>query len=156
MKTNQTKIKSGRRSLRLFSLSVLLGIGLLISGSTMAQVLYSVSNLTGVGYTPISGGTVINSTAQLTAGAQSTNQDDGSALVTLPFTFNYSGGNYTQVTFCTNGWIGFGNQSTVTALNSRTAGNLWISTEPSNTLGAWFKDMGANFGVGSPVKWFMV
>lgn len=156
MKTNQTKIKSGRRCLRLFSLSVLLGIGLLISGSTMAQVLYSVSNLTGVGYTPISGGTVINSTAQLTAGAQSTNQDDGSALVTLPFTFSYCGANFTQVTFCTNGWIGFGDQSTVTALNSRTAGNLWISTEPSNTLVHGLKTWGLTSVLGSPVKWFMV
>ncbi|MBK9046629.1 MAG: hypothetical protein IPL74_07975 [Bacteroidetes bacterium] len=30
------------------------------------------------------------------------------------------------------------------------AANLWSTTEPSNTLGAWFKDMGANFGVGFP------
>jgi hypothetical protein len=150
MKKDPTKSMLDRRKLRLFSLSILFGIGMLLGTSSMAQVLYSVSNLTGVGYTPITGGTVINSTAQLTAGAQSTNQDDGSALVTLPFTFNYCGTNFTQVTFCTNGWIGFGNQSAVSASNSRAAGNLWTTTEPSNTLGAWMKDMGANFGVGFP------
>ncbi|MBK7968203.1 MAG: hypothetical protein IPK08_04345 [Bacteroidetes bacterium] len=86
MKKNPTSYLLDRRKLRLFSMSILLGLGMLLSNSSFAQVLYSVSNLTGVGYTPISGGTIINSTAQLTPGSMTVNQDDGSALITLPFT----------------------------------------------------------------------
>jgi hypothetical protein len=109
---------------------------------------YTRTVLTGQTYTPIAGGTVINTAAGLTAGYMSASQDDGAVLVTLPFTFNYGGNNFTQVTFCTNGWIGMGAQSAVTALQSRTAGNLWSTTLPNNTIAPWFGDLGANFPTG--------
>ncbi|MBK9045284.1 MAG: hypothetical protein IPL74_00850 [Bacteroidetes bacterium] len=59
---------------------------------------------------PLSGGgiTTINTTAQLLTGMGSTNQDDGGVVVTLPFTFNYNGNSFNQMSFCTNGWVGAG------------------------------------------------
>lgn len=111
--------------------------------------------LTGQTYSQITG-TIINTDAQLTPGSMSVNQDDGSVLVNLPFTFTYNGNNFTQVTFCTNGWIGMGNQTTsVSAAQGRAPGNLFTATVPNNTIAPWFGDMGANFpapgGVGSMV-----
>lgn len=120
---------------------------LLLTGTAVGQLQYNRTVLSGLTYTPLSGGgiTVINSTAGLTTGYMSANQDDGAALVTLPFTFDYNGNSFTQVTFCTNGWVGMGAQSTVTAAQSRAPANLWTSTVPNNTLAAWFRDGGANF-----------
>jgi len=109
---------------------------------------YTRTVLTGQTYTPIAGGTVINTVAGLTAGYMSVSQDDGAVLVTLPFTFNYAGNSFTQVTFCTNGWIGMGAQSAVTAAQSRAAGNLWTTTAPNNVIAPWFGDLGANFPTG--------
>ncbi len=117
---------------------------------TKAQsvISYGRTELSGQTYTQITGGTVINTAAQLTAGYMTGNQDDGAVLVTLPFTFTYGGNPFTQVTFVTNGWIGLGAQSTVTAAQSRAPGNLFTTTAPNNTIAAWFKDMGANFPSG--------
>jgi hypothetical protein len=135
------------------SITKILGVGLFLlslgASPTKAQINYSVTNLTGLTYAPIVGGTVINTNAGLTAGVMSTNQDDGAAIVTLPFTFTYNGNSFTQVTFCTNGWIGMGNQSTVTAAQSRAPGNLFTTTVPNNAIGGWFRDMGANFPTGT-------
>lgn len=137
--------------------ALVLLITLCLSNVASAQfiVLYGRTVLTGQTYTPITGGTVINTTAGLSTG-MSQNADDGSRLVTLPFTFTYDNNPFTQVTFCTNGWIGMGNQTTsVTAAQSRAQGNLFITTVPNNTIAAWFGDMSANFpapgGVGSMV-----
>src|SRR5689334_15489321 len=79
-----------------------------------AQVMYNLSSLTGQTYTQLTGGgiTIINTTAQLTAGMGSTNSDDGGVVVTLPFTFTYNGNTFTQMSMCTNGWLGAGNQGT--------------------------------------------
>ena len=93
--------------------------------------------------------TTINTTAQLTAGMGSASQDDGGVVVTLPFTFSYMGNTFTQMSMCTNGWVGAGNQSTIDAVSMRTAGNLFTTTIPNNTIAAWFKDMGANFPTGT-------
>lgn len=109
---------------------------------------YTRTVLTGQTYTPIADGTVINTVAGLTAGYMSVSQDDGAVLVTLPFTFNYGGNSFTQVTFCTNGWIGMGAQSAVTAAQSRAPGNLWTTTAPNNVIAPWFGDLGANFPTG--------
>ncbi|OSZ81836.1 hypothetical protein CAP35_00785 [Chitinophagaceae bacterium IBVUCB1] len=122
--------------------------------NTHAQItLYSRTVLTGQTYAPMVGGTVINTNAGLSAGSMSTNADDGAVLVNLPFTFPYDNNNFTQATFCTNGWVGLGNQLTVSAANGRIQGNLFTGTVPNNTLAAWFGDMSANFpgpaGVGS-------
>ena len=112
---------------------------------------YTRTALTGLTYTQITGGTVINSTSGLSSTAMSANDDDGAVLVTLPFTFTYNGNSFTQVTFCTNGWIGMGNQLTVSAADGRTAGNLFTTAAPNNTLAAWFGDMTANFPAGGGV-----
>ncbi len=37
-----------------------------------------------------------------------TNRDDASVVVSLPFTFQYYGLDYTQLTICTNGWVALG------------------------------------------------
>jgi len=139
----------------LFSLTRILFLfaALTASNTLSAQITaYTRTVLNGQAYTPVTG-TVINTNAQLTPGSMSVNQDDGSVLVNLPFTFTYNGNNFTQVTFCTNGWIGMGNQTlTVSAANGRAPGNLFTTTVPNNTLAAWFGDMGANFpGSGSMV-----
>ena len=78
--------------------------------------------------------------------------DDGALTVTLPFTFTYNGNTFTTVTFCTNGWIGLGNQLAVSTTNGKTPGNLFTTTAPANTLAPWFKDMDSQF----PIKrfWF--
>ncbi|MBK6641180.1 MAG: hypothetical protein IPG39_08015 [Bacteroidetes bacterium] len=111
------------------------------------------STLTGLTYTPLSGGgiTTINTTAQLLTGMGSTNQDDGGVVVTLPFTFNYNGNSFNQMSFCTNGWVGAGDQGTIDAVNMRVPANFYTSTIPNNTIAAWFRDMGGNFptGIGS-------
>ncbi|MBN8671139.1 MAG: T9SS type A sorting domain-containing protein [Chitinophagales bacterium] len=137
--------------------ALVLFITLCLSNVASAQfiVLYSRTVLTGQTYTPITGGTVINTNAGLSTG-MSQNADDGSRLVNLPFTFTYDNNPFTQVTFCTNGWIGMGNQTTsVSAANGRAPGNLFTTTVPNNTIAAWFGDMSANFpapgGIGSMV-----
>ena len=103
---------------------------------------YSRTVLTGQTYTQISGGTTINTDAGLTNGSA----DDGNILVTLPFTFTYNGTAFTQATFNTNGWVGMGDQSAISAANSRAAGNLFTTTAPNNTLAAWFGDGSGNWG----------
>ena len=107
---------------------------------------YSRTVLSGLTYTQISGGTVINSNAQLTGLGSS--DDDGGLVVTLPFTFTYDGIGYTQVTFCTNGWIGMGNQTSLTASQGRAPGSLFTSTVPNSTIGCWFGDGCANWSSG--------
>jgi len=111
---------------------------------------YSLTPISGQTYAQLTGGgiTVVNTNAQLTAGMGSGTQDDAGVVITLPFTFTYNGNTFTQMSMCTNGWVGAGNQGTIDALNMRIPGNLFTSTIPNNTLAAWFKDMGANFPVG--------
>jgi hypothetical protein len=111
---------------------------------------YTRTPLTGLTYTPIAGGTVINTNAGLTVGGiTAPTQDDGVALVTLPFTFTYAGNTFTQATFATNGWVGLGNQTAVTDVQSRASGNLFTAALPNNTLAPWFGDLGANFPTGN-------
>ncbi len=112
---------------------------------------YTLSNLTGQAYTTLTGGgiTIINTNAQLTPTMGSATEDDGGIVITLPFTFSYMGSSFTQMSMCTNGWVGAGNQGTIDATSMRTPGNLFISTIPNNTIAAWFKDMGANFPTGT-------
>ncbi|MBS1771609.1 MAG: T9SS type A sorting domain-containing protein [Bacteroidetes bacterium] len=140
---------------RIFTRALTVLVALLVSQQSFAQITaYTRTVLSGQTYTQITGGTVINTTVQLSA-SMSTNADDGAVLVTLPFTFTYNGNTFTQVTFCTNGWIGMGNQLAVTAAQGRASGNLFSATVPNNTLAPWFGDMSANFpapaGIGSMV-----
>ncbi len=112
---------------------------------------YTLSNLSSQTYSTLTGGgiTIINTNAQLTSGMGSTNQDDGGVVVTLPFNFTYMGNTFTQMSMCTNGWVGAGDWGTIDAASMRAGGNLFTSTIPNNTIAAWFKDMGANFPLGT-------
>ncbi len=127
-------------------------ISALASISSIPQTIsnYTLSNLTGQTYAPLSGGgiTIINTSAQLTPGFADATQDDGGVLITLPFTFNYMGNAFTQMSMCTNGWVSAGNSSVITGAQSRNPGSFFTTTIPNNTIAPWFKDMGANFPVG--------
>lgn len=68
--------------------------------------------------------------------------DDGRWIINLPWAFSFNGGLYTQVTVCTNGWLGFGSQAT----NTFTAGNAFNSTLPNIVAFPWMKDLNANLG----------
>lgn len=106
---------------------------------SLAQVaLYGVSPLTGQTYQSLTGGTVINSDAQLSAG----NADDGRLNVVMPFAFPYNGSAFDSVTFCTNYWIAFGHQAT----NSTSGAALFSTAIPTNALAAFWRDGSANFG----------
>jgi hypothetical protein len=122
----------------------LLLIALIFGTNLQAQITtYTRTVLSGQTYTSISGGTVINTAGGLTTGGQ----DDGGVLVTLPFTFTYNGTGYTTVTFCTNGWIAFGNQTSITTVfDGRNPANMFATAGPQNMIAAWFGDGGANFG----------
>lgn len=145
-KTTQTSF--AKRGMKLWY-CLMFCIAFFASGNeAFAQVsAYVKTDLTGLTYTQIAGGTVINTNAGLSTG-MSNNQDDGAVLVTLPFSFTYDGNTFTQATFCTNGWVGMGDQMGITSSQSRGASNLFSTTAPSNTLAAWFGDGGANFPTG--------
>ena len=145
-------IMSSRLTSKTIGLTAILFFLLGFCSPLAAQItLYTRTLLSGQTYTQITGGTVINTNAGLSV-SMSQNQDDGAVLVTLPFTFTYNGNTFTQATFCTNGWVGMGNQLAVTAAQGRAPANLFTATVPNNTLAGWFGDMGANFpGVGSMV-----
>lgn len=145
-KTTQTSF--AKRGMKLWY-CLMFCIAFFASGNeAFAQVsAYVKTDLTGLTYTQIAGGTVINTNDGLSTG-MSNNQDDGAVLVTLPFSFTYDGNTFTQATFCTNGWVGMGDQMGITSSQSRGASNLFSTTAPSNTLAAWFGDGGANFPTG--------
>lgn len=64
--------------------------------------------------------------------------DDGSVVVTLPFTFTYYGNNYSQLKICTNGWAGFDVASTgVQFFNTA----IPLTAEPNNALFCFWDDM---------------
>jgi len=76
-----------------------------------SPVYFAVEDSDGAARAPVYNWTEIRSTGtKLTALT-----DDATALVTLPFTFNWYGTNYTTLSVCSNGWISFGsNTSTAT------------------------------------------
>ena len=108
---------------------------------------YTRTALTGLTYTQITSGTVINSTSGLSS-SMSNNDNDGAVLVNLPFTFIYNGSAFNQVTFCTNGWIAMGNQLSVSTADGKNSGNLFATAAPGNAIAAWFGDITANFPSG--------
>lgn len=64
--------------------------------------------------------------------------DDGYSIVSLPFTFNFYGNNYSSVKVVTNGFLSFDVASTNTSF-----GNTAIpaTAEPNNGLYAWWDDL---------------
>ncbi|MER3470004.1 MAG: hypothetical protein C4330_01385 [Chitinophagaceae bacterium] len=81
---------------RIFTLFVFVIAAAVVNAQTVSQYVFSQSNGT---YTPITGGTVISSSAT---------DDDNSYAVTLPFPFTFAGVSYTQVYVNTNGFLSFG------------------------------------------------
>lgn len=123
---------------------------LLLSASLQvnAQVPYGRTATSGGTYSQLNGAgiTIINTDAQMLLGFADKHQDDGGVIVTLPFTFTYMGANYTDISFCTNGWISAGTSSSViTGSQSRAPASLFNSNLPNFTIAAWFRDGGANF-----------
>ncbi len=85
--------------------------------STKAQIYYSFSASSGT-YTPVTGGTAIAAFTQLSTGAgvSSPATDDGFRNnISIGFTFNYLGTNYTRLNVCTNGFVAFGSPFASTA-----------------------------------------
>lgn len=120
----------------------------MLSSQAQSVATYTRTILTGQAYTPITGGTVINTNAGLHPDAFAATPDDGAALVTLPFAFTYGEGTFNQMTFCTNGWVGMGDQTGITTSQSYTTANMFSATVPNNVIGAWFGDNVGNFPAG--------
>ncbi|MFN4008070.1 MAG: hypothetical protein ACK4HE_11215 [Chitinophagaceae bacterium] len=124
----------------------------LVANTAYAQLSnYTRSVLSAQSYTNISGATIINSDAGLSAG-MSNNADDGVVLINLPFSFTFNGTAYTQVTMCTNGWIAMGNATNVATLNGRSATAFFSNQAPYNVIAAWYGNGNANYiapGIGS-------
>lgn len=75
--------------------------------------------------------------------------DDGHAIVPLPFSFPFYGGRYTQIKIVTNGWIGLDVVST-----NHTYSNTAIPTtaEPNLALYPWWDDL--DLGDGGSVHYY--
>ena len=135
-------LKRGAVNRGFYTLSCLFLLG---GSSAFAQVnAYSRTPLTGLTYTQISGGTVINTDAQLGVALANT-QNDGAVLVTLPFAFPYDGTTYNQVTFCTNGWIAMGDKMFTSTAQGSAAASLYNVNNPNSTLAPWMGNLGGNW-----------
>ncbi|MBT7789018.1 MAG: T9SS type A sorting domain-containing protein [Calditrichaeota bacterium] len=65
------------------------------------------------------------------------NQDE-SALVDLPFQFQYYGEDFNEITVCTNGWAAFGDQSMLAAFRNRHIGQ---ALGPNAQLSIWWDNL---------------
>ena len=63
--------------------------------------------------------------------------DDGNAVISIGFTFNYCGTNYTNARICTNGWLSLNQSGTTSYINE----NLFTSTTPNTALTPWWDDL---------------
>ncbi|MBN9482691.1 MAG: T9SS type A sorting domain-containing protein [Bacteroidetes bacterium] len=128
---------------------LLLLMVVLLSVRAGAQITtYSRTVLTGQAYNSISSGTVVSDADFTTTPGD---DNDGAFTLTLPFTFTYAGTGYTTVTFCTNGWIAFNDQTSVIATNNgNVSSDLFTSSDPKLVLAPWFGDINANFDNSSP------
>ena len=66
------------------------------------------------------------------------NGDDGYAVVSLPFNFNYYGTDYTQLKICTNGWVSFDVTSTDVSYTNTV---VPAAAQPNNALYALWDDL---------------
>ncbi len=76
-------------------------------------------------YTPVTG-----------TGLTFSSADDASTTITLPFTFNYCGNNYTSLVVCTNGMVTFG---TAVSLSNSLASTTYI-----NVLAPFWDDLSSS------------
>lgn len=136
----------------LLGASVAFWLLLLLPAQVNSQVaLYSRTPLSGLDYEQLTGPgvTIIDNAAGLSP-SMTNSADDGAALIALPFDFTFNGVDYNEVTMCTNGWVGFGNQLATTAAQGRAPANLFNATAPNNLVAAWFGDGSANFPAPNP------
>ncbi len=63
--------------------------------------------------------------------------DNGGSNVSIGFTFNFDGANYTTARICTNGWLAFG----ITTGTSSTNANLFTTSTPNRILAPWWDDL---------------
>jgi hypothetical protein len=95
--------------------------------STSDIAAYSISNFT-KGMTALSGGT---------AGPTG---DDGNSNISIGFTFNYAGTNYTSLKISTNGWLSLNQTGTQGYENA----DLFNANTPNATITAWWDDLSAD------------
>jgi hypothetical protein len=83
----------------------------------------------------------IDSTQTVYNGTSLDLDDNESVVVSLPFTFQYYGADYNQITICSNGWIAMGNQATNDWTNSyipnadgpgAMIAGIWDDLDPGN------------------------
>jgi len=66
--------------------------------------------------------------------------DDVTQTITLPFTFKFFGVNYTTLSVCSNGWIGFGSISSTAWSNT----GIPNSSDPNNIVAVLWDDLNPN------------
>ncbi|MFO0724902.1 MAG: CARDB domain-containing protein [Myxococcota bacterium] len=66
--------------------------------------------------------------------------DDNSVAITLPFTFNFVGTNFTQINASTNGYITFGSESATSYSNV----SIGTRGNPDQMIAPWWDDLEAN------------
>jgi hypothetical protein len=111
-----------------------------------ASVVYTGAFIDDVVLTAKSGGTTPNytkSTATYSWVTTSTSLglsgDDAYKAVTLPFTFNFYGTNYTSVNVCTNGFLNFGTSST-----AYSPATIPSTAAPNALMAALWRDLNAD------------
>lgn len=103
--------------------------------STMTGGLNPIGNLLNLQLSTFTAGmTALSGATTITSG------DDVATNVNIGFTFNYLGTNYTQVRFCSNGWLSFD----LSGLQGNVNSYLFTSTVPNTTVAPWFDDLNAD------------
>lgn len=72
-----------------------------------------------------------------------TGRDDNSTLLSLPFTFQYYGVDYSDITVCTNGWLAMGNAAADSDWSNSQIPN---SDGPPNMIAPFWEDMNLETG----------
>jgi GEVED domain/Secretion system C-terminal sorting domain/Bacterial Ig-like domain (group 2) len=109
------------------------------------SILSNSAALPAAGYSVASTTYAINTTAPTTTAVSG--DDVNSGAITLPFTFNFYGTNYSSIYVCTNGWVSFTSTST-------NLGNLAVASM-FGTIGASisFTDHDLNTGSGGSITY---
>jgi hypothetical protein len=107
---------------------------LLLNATAQVSTRYTFASSNGT-YTPITGGSVVAAATDVTTSA-TTSLDVGTYPLTLPFTFNFNGTNYTSCTVGVNGFITFG-----TTAPGTTTTPISTATTYEGVISAMSKDL---------------
>jgi hypothetical protein len=99
---------------------------------SLIQATYTTSTLTNYIRT-----TFAKSMTELTGATTGPTNDNGNSVISLGFTFNYNGTNYTQARISTNGWLSLNQSGTTQRANAF----LFTTSNPNTTLAPWFDDL---------------